>query len=362
MAAPIASRRLLNQCLTGAARRTAADVVAWCGAVQAQEYEPAKWGLGLRMRDGTTDAQIERAFEQGEILRTHVMRPTWHFVTPDDIRWLQALTGPRVQRAMATYRRKLELDTSTFVRATTVIERALGDRQFLTRAELSDRLGRARMVLAGIRLAHVMLYAEFEGVICSGPRRGRQFTYALVAERAPHARRMPRDEALAELSRRYFTSHGPATIRDFVWWSGLLTADAKRGAEMIGARREDAGGRTYWSLEAQRPTPARQPLAHLLPIYDEYIVAYRDREAVPHGPGAIGASAARSVTFHHPIVIAGHVAGTWRAGRNPRVPSIDATMLRPVTARERRALAEAAARYARFRGVPAALSIATTAP
>jgi len=148
--------------------------------MQAQEYEAAKWALGLRMAEGTVDADIQRAFDEGRILRTHVMRPTWHFVTPADIRWLLELTAPRVQRLMASYNRRLELDARTLTRTIRVFERALRDRCYLTRTELADCLQRAGMPMAGQRLAHVAMHAELEGVICSGPRRGKQFTYALL--------------------------------------------------------------------------------------------------------------------------------------------------------------------------------------
>ena len=355
--AAAAGRRLRNQCITGVGRRTPADVVASSGAVQAQEYEPAKWGLGLRMQDGATDAQIERAFELGEILRTHVMRPTWHFVTPDDIRWLLELTAPRVHQRMAPYDRQLELDTKTMVRGTAVIERALRNKQHLTRSELADRLRDSKLAITGMRLAHLALYAELEAAICSGPRRGKQFTYALLAERAPGARRLQRDEALFELSRRYFSSHGPATVRDFVWWSGLTTGDAKRGLEMARARREDIGGRTYWSIDLPRRGRRRDSLAHLLPIYDEYLIAYRDREVVPHGPGIVSSASGATVTFQHAAVIAGQVAGTWRIVKTAKGVSIAVTPLRRLTERERREIASAAARYERFREVPVDLSI-----
>ena len=352
-----AGRRLRNQAITGVGRRKPADVVASSGAVQAQEYEPAKWGLGLRMQDGTTDAQIERAFERGEILRTHVMRPTWHFVTPDDIRWLLELTAPRVHRMMTPYNRRLELDAETLVRGTAVIERALRDRQYLTRSELGARLAESNLVMTGTRLAQLAMHAELEGIICSGPRRGRQFTYALIAERAPGARRLQRDEALCELSRRYFGSHGPATIRDFVWWSGLTTGDGKRGLEMARARHEDVGGRTYWSIDLPRRGRQRDSLAHLLPIYDEYLIAYRDREVVPHGPGIVSSASSAPVTFQHAVVIAGQVAGTWRIVRAAKGVSIAVTALRRLTARERREIASAAARYERFREVPVDVSV-----
>jgi hypothetical protein len=346
----IADRRLLNHRISHAGLRRPEEVVAWLGAVQAQEYEPAKWGLGLRMRDGAPNADVERAFAQGRILRTHVMRPTWHFVTPADIRWMLALTGPRVHRAMASYRRALELDERTLRRGTAVFERALRDRRCLTRLELRERLRRARLAVQGVRLAHLAMYAELEGVICSGPRRGKQFTYALLAERAPDARRLDRDQALGELARRFFRSHGPATTRDFVWWSGLITADARRAIDIARARREEIDGLVCWTVGEARRGPTRDRPAHLLPIYDEYLVAYRDREWVSHGPAVITTSSGARVNFQHAVVVAGKVAGTWRLGTDTRAADIQATLLRRPGARDRRALADAADRYARFQG------------
>ena len=201
------------------------------------------------------------------------------------------------------------------------------------------------------------MHAELEGVICSGPRRGKQFTYALVAERAPNARRLSRDESLAELTLRYFRSHGPATIRDFVWWSGLTTADTKRGLEMNQARRQQIGDRTYWTVGRTASVPARVKMAHLLPIYDEYLVSYRDREAVPHGASVITSGARGHVTFWHALVIAGQIAGTWRTSRTAKNLSLAATLLRRLTERERRAVADAADRYERFVGVPVECSV-----
>ena len=325
--------------------------------MQAQEYEPAKWALGLRMRDGV-EAEVERALEEGRILRTHVMRPTWHFVSAADIRWLQRLTAPRVQRMVAPQNRRLELDAATLRRATVIFERSLRDRQYLTRAELSERLGRAGLTMSGQRLAHAAMHAELECVICSGPRRGKQQTYALVAERAPAARELSRDEALEELTRRYFRSHGPATVRDFVWWSGLSTADARRGLQMVGATCHEVDGYSYWTTPPGRAGECPRDRAHLLPIYDEYVVAYRDRALVPHGPPEIASSAGHTVTFRHALVSAGAIVGTWELARTSASHSISVTPLRPLTAQERRGVLEAAAGYGRFAGVPVAAAIA----
>ena len=345
----LVEQRLQNQRLNRAGLREAADVVAWFGAVQAQEYGPAKWGIAQRMSRRTTDAGLDRAVAQGEILRTHVLRPTWHFVTPADIRWMLELTAPQVHRRMATYNRQHGLDAGVMTRAATAFERALGDRKNLTRAELGAHLERAGLPAKGTRLALMAMYAELEGVICSGPRRGKQFTYALLADRASQAGVLPRDEALAELTRRYFRSHGPATIRDFVWWSGLKTADAKRGLEMNRAKSHDVDGLTYWTMGRRPASGSSRGTVHLLPIYDEFLVAYRDRAAVPHVAFSLG-------NFWHALVAGGKVAGTWRTAARGDGCVLNVTTLRPLTRAERSGLAEAVARYERFLEQPVTLS------
>ena len=356
----IAERRLRNQHIVTRGLRRPQEVVAWFGAMQAQEYEPAKWAIGLRMPDGTTSAKVQRACEEGRILRTHVMRPTWHFVAAADIRWLLELTAPRVHRILSYYNRALELDPRTLTRSTAAIERALAAGRHLTRVELAESLSRARLPMSGDRLARVVMHAELEGVICSGRRRERQPTYALVAERAPKAERLSHDEALATLGQRFFRSHGPATIRDFAWWSGLTIADGKRATEMIRAQREMIDGLAYWSVEPSAPRTARAERVHLLPIYDEYLVAYRDRQAVPHRPATRGSSSSGPVTFQHALVVDGHVAGTWRITRSAAGVAIRAVPLRRLNSTERRALTAAVERYERFVERPVMFSMATT--
>ena len=347
----ISDLRLRNQRLTQPGPRRAEDVVAWVGAVQAQEYGSAKWGLALRSPPGTTDAAIERAIEKGRILRTHLLRPTWHFVAAADIRWMLELTAPHVHRTMSSYDIQLGLDAGVMTRGTGVIERALGEHRYLTRRELGLHLERAGLPGKSRELAHIAMYAELEGVICSGPRRGKQSTYALVADRAPDARSLPRDEALAELTRRYLRSHGPATIRDFVWWSGLRTCDAKRGLEMNRARPHDAAGVRYWTLGRDSGGTRRQKgTVHLLPIYDEYLVAYRDHLLVPRPAYLLG-------NFQHALVIGGQVAGTWRTGPSRNGVAVQVETLRPLTGGERRRLAREVTRYGRFLAAPVSLSI-----
>ena len=346
--------RLANQGIARPRFAGAAEVVEWLGAVQAQEYLPSKWALALRMRRAT-EPDVERAIAAGEILRTHVLRPTWHYVAAADLVWMQRLTAQRVQRAMLVYRRHMELDAAMLRRATRVFERSLRDRRHLTRAELGEHLRRAKMPLSGMRLAHAALYAELEAVICSGPRAGKQSTYALVAERAPAPRDLSGDEALAELTRRFFRSHGPATIRDFVWWSGLRTAEARRGLEIVRATSRELDGHIYWTIGSSVPRPAKAR-AHLLPIYDEYLVAYRDRALVPHGPGKVGGPRGY-VTFQHALVIDGAVAGTWRTSSAPAGTNVTVTPLRRLTATDRRDIDAAGSRYERFLGRPVSIRV-----
>jgi hypothetical protein len=221
-ATSILEQRLHNQGITDRRFRRAADLVDWFGAVQAQEYPFAKWGLALRMAEGVTDRAIERACDDGRLLRTHVMRPTWHFVTPAAIRWMLELTAPAVHRRMATYMRNVGVERPLCLRATALFERALGDGRYLTRQELGAYLRRHRIVAAGVRLALLTMFAELEGVICSGPRRGKSATYALLASarRTPNAsrpmRRSPRsagDSSAATVRRPCATSSGGRASR-----------------------------------------------------------------------------------------------------------------------------------------------------
>lgn len=271
----VAQARLRNERLVGPGFDKPADVVRWLGAVQSQDYAGAKWAVGLRVKE-CVDDDVEGALRDGRILRTHVLRPTWHFVVPEDIRWMLALTTPRVRAAMAHNDRKLGLTDRLCGRSNDLIAKALAGGNYLTREELAAVLARSNIEAAGPRLGHFMLRAELDAVICSGPRRGKQFTYALLDERAPAARPYARDEALAELAARYFDSHGPALPLDFAWWSGLTVTDARRGIELAGRRVTPVilDGRTYWHGTGESSTSAlstkpERNVIHLLPNYDE---------------------------------------------------------------------------------------------
>ncbi len=254
----IARQRLLNQRLAASPFEKPADVVNWLVAVQSQDYFGAKWALGLRLHDAH-DADIDREFNAGSILRTHMLRPTWHFVTPADIRWLLALTAPRVHAANAAMYRKLELDSATLKRGHKALIKALRDGQHLTRDELRAALQTAGIAADnGQRLAYIVMSAELDALICSGPRRGKQFTYALLDERVPPGKTLKREEALAKLAQRYFASHGPATVQDFAKWSGLRSVDAKHGLEAVKdqLQHETLNDEDYWFAASGRARPA----------------------------------------------------------------------------------------------------------
>jgi hypothetical protein len=353
-------QRLRNQKLTRSDARKASDVVAWLGAVQAQDYAGAKWALGLRT-NGVTDADVERAFNDGAILRTHVMRPTWHFVSPADIRWMLALTAPRVHAANAHYYRKVGLDDRLCARSRSVFERALQGGRHLTRTELASALGRAGIVADGVRLAYLMIHAELSAAICSGARRGKQFTYALLDERTPPTRTLRRDEALAELTRRYVTSHGPVTVRDYTWWSGLTVRDAKAGLDMLGSGlvHEEIDGRMYWFVASRSAGRGRSSPAYLLPNYDEFLIAYKDRGPVMNTSRPADGVVRVPDAFVHHLLIDGRLAGSWQRTVKAGSMFVEVAPYRRPARSAARALAAAVARYGRFLQMPVRLGAAT---
>jgi hypothetical protein len=350
----ICRRRLAGQFLTTNGPARARDVVEALGAVQAQDYSGAKWAIAQRTRDAT-DTSVERELDEGEILRTHVLRPTWHFVLPSDIRWMLELTAPRVAAAMAPANKRLELDRDVYRRANAAFAKALAGGACLTRAELRTHLERARVkITSGQQLAHLMMQSELDGLICSGPRRGKHFTYALLDERVPASPGLSRDEALLELTRRYFLTRSPATARDFAWWSGLTVSDAKLGITLAGRDLEPTtlGGQQYW-IAAAAPRPARSArTVHLLPNYDEYFIGYRDRSAIAdrlgHAKWVMGGNA----LIPHVIVAGGQLVGMWRRTLEQNRTVLTLSLTTRLSASETKGVQAAVQRFSKFLGAP----------
>jgi hypothetical protein len=346
----ILAARLLGQRLDGSLR-SAAAVVSRLGAVQAQDFIGAKWAIGVRA-SGLDDGAVEDAFNRGEILRTHVMRPTWHFVTPADIRWMLGLTAPRVHQASKFYYGQHGLDAKTLARAHRVLAGELAGGRFRTRTELAAALVKRGIEARGPRLGLLTIHAELEQVMCSGPARGKQLTYALFDERAPSAKaKAPRDPG-AELASRYFTSHGPATVRDFVWWSGLTVAQAKRGIEGAtpALTSQTVAGLELWA--ADWDVPARMPPAtFLLPNFDEYLIAYKDRQLVRPAADVDAEGIMQGAdAFAHPLVVDGVLAGIWRRRVSGARMQVEVVAKIPLSAKQRRAVNAAAARLVAFSG------------
>ncbi|HEY4218773.1 MAG TPA: winged helix DNA-binding domain-containing protein [Gemmatimonadaceae bacterium] len=351
----IVTRRSVNQRLAGPRDRSAVETVARMGAIQAQDYAAAKWAVALRGQTASA-AEIERLLDEGQILRTHVLRPTWHFVAPADIRWLLALTASRVRVQMASTDRTLGIDDAVVRRSNKAIAKALRDGP-ITRTKLGEILHRSRIdTTVPQRLGNLMMHAELDGVVCSGPRHGKQFTYALLDARAPATSEMSRDESLAKLAARYFSSHGPATAHDFAWWSGLTLADSRRGAAAAAEclRCETIDGHTMWSSVHEPAAPRRGPQVLLLPNFDEYYIAYKNRShMLDTASNANSRRWAPSLTDNL-VSLDGRLVGSWKQSMSSKGVTIAAMLAHPLSASSRARLAQQAKRYAAFLDVPLA--------
>ena len=359
----IARQRFYNQHIARGKFEKPDEVVAWLGAMQGQEYAMAKWGVAQRMRE-TSDVEIEQAFVEGRILRTHVLRPTWHFVAPADILWVLALTGPRVQAVNAYMYRKLEMDHAFFKRSNAALIKELQGGKQRTRVELAAALQKAGIDTVGeLRMGYIMMRAELDGIVCSGARRGKQFTYALLEERVPWAKKLERDEALVELVKRYFTSRGPATMKDFVVWSGLTMTDVKEGIEVLKPKLEHdvIDGQTYWFVESALPKTAPSTTAHLLPVYDEYVMGYKDRSAILgllEKEKLIGSS----IAFDNIILIDSMLIGSWKRTLSKNEVLVETNFNIPLTKTQRQAVEAAVERYGKFLGLSSMMVQAENPP
>ena len=350
----IARRRMAGQKLVATSFGKPLEVVEWLAAVQAQDYPGSKWGIALRAT-GVTEQMVDAALADGTIIRTHVLRPTWHLVAAQDIRWMLELTAPQVSARMATYDRQLELDEKTFRRSNAALAKALRDGSQLTRMELRPVLARARLgELRTQRLAHLLMRAELDRVICSGGLREKQQTYALFDERVPASAPLARDEAMARLASRYYRSRSPATAQDFAWWSGFSVKDARRAIEMIAGElhEESFDGRPFWSV-SDDAAPSTTGRVWLVPNYDESFIGFRDRGAMGQRLTDVKLMERETVLAANIVLADSQVVGGWRRTVLKKGVRIDLTVLARLTSAERKRLEPEAQRYAAFLGVPA---------
>lgn len=307
----VSKLRLQNQQIESVKYQTPKELVSWMGAIQAQDFHMAKWAMGLRVLNSTT-INIEDAYNEGQIIRTHLMRPTWHVVAAEDVNWMLELTAPQIKPLLKSRDKQLELDEGVYSKTNAIIEKELLNKKNLTREELSLKLENANIKTDNNRLSHIMLRAELDGIVCSGPLTRNKLTYSLLSERIPIRKSLNRNEALAELAKRYFKSHCPATLRDFIWWSGLSVTDARNALQMIKYEfvTELIDTEIYLFTDTFCQITSDQSV-HLLPAFDEFLISYKDRSAaitISNNKKAISENG----IFRPIIVVDGHVTGLWK--------------------------------------------------
>ena len=316
----VANTRLANQQIAKTKFKTPKELVGWMGAMQAQDFTMAKWAIGIRLI-GSKETLIEEAVNKGEILRTHVLRPTWHFVSSDDIHWMLELTAPHIKSGIRSRHKHLGLSEAAIKKSNRLIKKTLSGGKHLTREEIMNEFKKAKIDVSENRSSHFMLMAELDGLICSGRIKNKKQTYVLLEDRISETKSLKREEALVKLARRYFTSRGPATLQDFVWWSGLPVSDARKAIEMIKSDfvSKKIGENEYWFAGSNNIPKKINESVHLLPAYDEFLISYKDRDAslmFEHNKKTIS----NNGIFRPVILINGQVKGIWkRVTKNDKV-------------------------------------------
>jgi hypothetical protein len=344
----IARLRLVSQQIAGSKLKTVQEIVGCLGAMQAQDYAMVKWAIGVRL-PGSANSAIEAAINKGKIIRTHLLRPTWHFASADDIRWMLELTGPLIRSSMIGRHREMGLTSSVLGKSYAIMEKAMSGGVHLTREELIAELGKAKIATAGGLASHLFLSAESEEIICSGVLKDGKQTYALLDEWVPKTKSLPKEEALAKLAARYFDGHGPATVPDFIWWSGLPVRSARKALESVKRDfiSETIDDQTYWfsgSLSAVKPA---QKSVFLLPAFDEFLISYKNRRAsLPHENHHKAVS--NNGVFRPIIVVDGRVTGIWKRTIVKDKSTLQKTFFERPDKPTAALIDKAAAQYSRF--------------
>lgn len=348
--------RLRAQRLVGQGFASATDVVTGLLAVQAENHGQAKWAVAART-SGLDEATFDSVFDRGEILRTHVLRPTWHYVGPTDIRWLLDLTGPRVLRLSDPIRRQLELDARVLDRAAEIVSAAMHGGVHLTRRSVAGLLEAAHISTEGQRLGAILAHLELTATICSGAVMDGEHTYALLDERAPNALRLDRDEALGQLAERYFRGHGPATERDLAYWATLTLTDVRRGLSAAAERLDSFthANRRYWYAE---PVPNTDdmllPRGHLLQILDEYYRGYQESRRHLDAAGLLARGREAAIGM---ALVDGQMIGSMRRRIRGDDLTFEISPFRDLEPGETTTLDDAAHAYGRFLGLQASIAI-----
>lgn len=346
----LAITRLYSQQIAGASFNSPKKLVSWMGAMQAQDFAMSKWALGIRL-PGTTEKTIEAALDKGEVLRTHILRPTWHLVSSDDIYWMLELSAPQIRALYKARHKELELDETVFNKANQLIEKALTGHKHLTREELAEILGKAKIEANNDRGSHIMFRAELEGLVCSGSSKNNKQTYALLPERVAKKKSISREEALGKLARIYFNSHCPATLQDFIWWSGLSITDARTGLETIKKElnQEIIGDETYWIPDSFSFPKKEKTIFHFLPAFDELVISYRNRTAILSLEEQKKAFTANGI-FKPVITENGKAIGLWKRTLKKETVIIETSFFQPPKATTLKHIEQAMKSFGTFLG------------
>jgi len=348
----IPALRLHNQLIAQQRFAQPEQVVAWLGGMQGQDYPGAKWSIALRLPDAT-DADVVRAFDTGKIVRTWPMRGTLHVVAAQDVRWMLMLTSPRNIAGSASRRQNLELDDKTLARCREVFTKVLQGGKQLSRDEMYAALAQAKISTEGQRGYHILWSCALHGLICFAATNDKDQNFALIDEWIAPAQAKTREEALAELASRYFISRGPATLQDFIWWSGLNAAEARLGLDAIKSKlvQETVGKLNYW-MAADISMPQETPSAFALPGFDEYLLGYKDRSTVLDAVHAEQVCPGGNGMFASTIVIDGRVVGTWKRVFKKAGIEITAMPFTNMSKSEQKRFTDAVQRYGAFHERP----------
>lgn len=356
MIVDIVQERLLQQRITGTPFATPLDAVTSLTAVQSQDYRASLWAIGLRTHM-TTEAMIEQALNEKQLVRTLLFRNTVHIIKASDIRWLIDLIGPRMRMIIANIARanNVNFDENIVAKSQEIFIKALQGGKQLTRRELIILLEKAGIQAANLGGLLIVQCAQADGLLCYGPRRDKQQTLMLLHEWLPSTKSLSHEESLAKLTQHYFTGHGPATIEDFVWWSGLTITDCKKGIAIMKSQlnHEVIDGQEYWFASTHPTKNVASPKASLLPNYDEYMVGYKDRSAIfdiSHKQKV--ATPQGNIIFANVVVLDGQVVGTWKRIIKKQLVEIVFTFFIQLTNKQRKAVQVATDHYEKFLGLP----------
>lgn len=315
--------RLYNQLLSVHGKNTPHEIVSWMGAMQSQALDMAKWAIGTRLENQKIK-DIEDALNTGQIIRTHILRPTWHFISAEDIHWMFDLSNPRLKPIYRSYTKIVKADESIIYHAIPFVEKVLAGGKHLTKEEIGTALLSQNITLDDTHLRMVINYSEMEGIIVNGLVKGNKQTFTLLEEWAPRKETISKEEALERLARRFFTSHAPATVQDFAWWSGLSLTECRKGIECIKSNLicETINGREFWMKnDLKIPSPDKAS-ALLLPPFDEFVVSYKDRSEIIKD-SHYSKVMTKNGLFSPTIMLNGEIIGSWKKTIQKGTPKVE---------------------------------------